>query len=567
MIRQPICILLAHVDHGKTSILDKIRGTAVTAKEAGGITQCISAYTIQLKTIKKICKNILDKKINFTIPGILFIDSPGHEAFTTLRKRGGNIADIAILVIDINEGLKPQTIESIEILKKYKTPFIIAANKIDTLSGWRPSNKPLLQNIKEQAETTQNYLDQKLYEIVGDLAKYNLNSERLDRIKDHAKEITIVPVSAKTGEGIPELLMVISGLAQKYLEDSLKTSTNSPGKATILEVTEEKGIGTTLDVIVYNGRIQKNDTILIGTLTEPIQTKVKALFEPNKKQLNQVNAACGVKISAPNIEQATAGMPIKVVKSNLEQEKQKLKSEIQEVLIETNKEGIIIKADTLGSLEALTLLLKEKNIKIKSASIGDITKKDIATASSELDELNKVIIGFNVKTLESSKEIKIITDNVIYKLIENLEKFFEQKKKELEQKQLEQITKPFKIQVLPNCIFRQSNPAIVGVEVLAGTLRTNTPVEKNNKKLTEVKAIQEEGKNISEAEKGKQVAVSLPGIIAGRQVKEKDILYSIITQEEFKKLKKFKNLLTPDEINLLKEYAEMKRKDNALWGV
>ena len=567
MIRQPICILLAHVDHGKTSIVDRIRGTAITTKEAGGITQCISAYTIQLKTIKKICKNLLDPKIKFTIPGILFIDSPGHEAFTTLRKRGGNIADIAILVIDINEGLKPQTIESIEILKKYKTPFIIAANKIDVLSGWRYSNKPLLQNIKSQAQTTQNYLDQKLYEIVGDLAKHKLNSERLDRIKDHTKEITIVPVSAKTGEGIPELLMVISGLAQKYLESTLKTETNAPGKATILEVTEEKGIGTTLDVIVHDGKIQKNDTILIGTLTEPIQTKVKALFEPNKKQLNEVHASCGVKISAPNIEQATAGMPIKVVKKNIEQEKEKLKSEIQEVLIETDKEGIIIKSDTLGSLEALILLLKGKNIKIKQASIGDITKKDISLASSELDELNKVILGFNVKTLETSKEIKILTNNVIYKLIEDLEKFIEQKNKEIEQRQLGQITKPFKIQVLPNCIFRQSNPAIVGVEVLDGTLRTNVAVEKNNKKLTVLKAIQEEGKNISEAEKGKQVAVSLPGVIAGRQVKENDLLYSIITAEEFKKLKKFKNLLTADEIELLKEYAELKRKENTLWGV
>ena len=142
-------VVLGHVDSGKTSILDKIRGTGVQGREAGGITQAIGASIIPIETIKKICGKLLDSlNIKLTLPGLLFIDTPGHAAFVNLRKRGGNLADIAILVININEGLMPQTIESINILKQYKTPFIIAVNKIDLVNGWRSQKeKSLLKSI------------------------------------------------------------------------------------------------------------------------------------------------------------------------------------------------------------------------------------------------------------------------------------------------------------------------------------------------------------------------------------------------------------------------------------
>ena len=450
MIRQPICVLLAHVDHGKTSILDSIRDSSVADKEAGGITQNITAHSIELKKIQETCGDLL-KNINLTIPGILFIDSPGHEAFTTLRKRGGNIADIAILVIDINEGAKPQTLEAIEILKNSKTPFVVALNKLDRVGGFNSNKKPILQNIKEQQDFVQTDIETKLYKIVQTLHEHGLQSERFDRVKDHTKQVAIIPCSAKTKDGLPELLMVISGLAQKFLEGSLETDLEKPAKGTILEVTEEKGIGKTLDVVIYDGKIEQNDTILIGTLDEPIKTKVKCLFKYEKSKLKEqkeVHASAGIKISAPDLDEAIPGMPLRVANEKEKEIIKELQQEIDEVTIDTDNEGIIAKADTLGSLEALISLLKDKNVKIKKAAIGNITKNDIAEASSNEDPLNQVVVGFNVKVLEESKDVKIITNEVVYKIVDDIVEYKEKKSKELESKEFENLVKPFKLKIM-----------------------------------------------------------------------------------------------------------------------
>ena len=567
-MRQLIAAFVGHVDHGKTSILDQIRGTAVVTKEAGGITQCISAWSINRETINKVCGNLLKTaKIDLTIPGILFIDTPGHEAFTTLRKRGGSIADIAVLVIDINEGLKPQTLEAIDILKTYKTPFVIAANKIDVASGFlSKKDQPLVKTLNEQQEHIQKILDERLYDLVAKLSEIGLNSDRFDRVDDFTKQIAIVPCSAKTGDGIPEVLMMISGLAQRFLEEKLVEQKD--GKGSILEIKEEKGIGKTLDVIVYAGSIKKGDQIVIAGLEKPIVTKVKGLFEPEGKKLktvNEVKAACGVKISALNVEEALVGMPIWVANDNLDEVKEEIQKEIEEVLIETEKDGIVIKADTIGSLEALTKLLKEQGIPIKKADIGDVTKKDVAAAESEKDDWNKVVVAFNVKV--GKEDIKIIHNDIIYKIIEDLVKYREEQEKLKEAKELENLVMPCKLEILKDCIFRINNPAIVGVEILAGKVRRGIPVTKSGKKLSEVKEIQSENKSVTEVESGKQVAISLPGLTVGRQIKEGDILYSDIPEEDFRKLKKLKKYLKGAEVEVLKELAEIKRKKNVVWGV
>ncbi len=572
MIRQPICVLLAHVDHGKTSILDKISGSSVASKESGGITQAISAYGISLSKIKEVCGDLLNKLTNLTIPGLLFIDSPGHEAFTTLRKRGGSIADIAIVVIDINEGIKPQTEEVLNILKSSKTPFVIAANKIDMISGWR-SNKdePLIQNISGQAESTSLDFERKLYDLVANISRFGFNSDRFDRIDDYTKKIAIIPTSAKTGEGFPELLMIISGLAQKYLEDSLKINVRGLAKGTILEVTEEKGIGKTLDTIIYDGLIKVNDNILIGNPDgEPIKTKIKSLFKIEKGKLipsDEVHASAAIKISATDLDEVISGMPIRVIDENEYEITEEIKSEIEEVLIETDNEGIIVKADTLGSLEALVNLLKQKEIKIKRAKVGDINKKDIAQASSENNELNRVIAAFNVNELESSKNVKVINHDIIYKVIDDVQDWIENRGKTLEEKDLEGLVRPFKLKFLEGHTFRKSNPAVAGVEVLAGTARTNNPITKDGNKLCDLKAMQDKGENISEAQTGMQIAASFPGVTVGRQINPGDIFYSDVPEEDFKKLKKLKKYLNSEEIETLKEIAELKRKDNLTWGI
>jgi translation initiation factor 5B len=590
-IRSPICTVEGHVDHGKTSILDRIRGTSVVTGEAGKITQAIGASIIPLSTIQKICGHLLKTlKMQFTIPGLLFIDTPGHSAFTALRKRGGNLADIAVVVIDINEGIMPQTQEAIEILKSYKTPFIIAANKIDLIKGFKHTEgKSVLELINSQELNVKAQVETKLYELIGKIHELGFESERFDRVQNYTQQIAIVPTSAVTGDGIPELLMVITGLAQKYLEECLRCDTSRQGKGIILEVKEEKGLGTTIDVILYDGNLKRNDTIVIGGLTEPIVTKIRALLEPAPlaemreqktrfKPSQQANAATGVKIAAPGLENAVAGMPlVSATTDTLEQAKEEVQKEVEEVLIETGTEGIIIKADTLGSLEAVVKLLKEKNIVVRKASIGNITKKDIAEAESvyKKDVFKSVILGFNIHVSPDALELakktkaKILTNAVIYRLLEDFEKWQEEERKRQEAKKLDLLIKPCKLRMLgKGYIFRQNNPAVFGVDVLAGELKAGTPLMKpDGTILKPVKSIQSEQETIEKAEKGKQVAVSIDGITIGRQIGEEDTLISDIPEEHFRKLKELKQYLSKEEIALLKEIAEIKRKHNPVWGV
>jgi len=572
MIRQPIIVFMGHVDHGKTSLQDSIRRTAVAKSEPGAITQCISSSKLCLKAVQDVCGKLLEKlNIKITIPGLLFIDTPGHAAFQNLRKRGGNLADIAVLVIDIKEGLKPQTIESIEILKQYKTPFVIAINKIDLITGWRTLKKPLLESINQQSENTKKDLDEKLYTIVSKLSELGFNTERFDRVEDYTKQIALIPLSAKTSEGIPELLMILTGLAQRYLEKELKIEVAGPGKATILEVKEIKGLGTTLDIILHDGTIKINDTIVIGSLEKPIVTKVKALFEPENKKLNtikQATAACGLKLSAMGLDNVLSGMPLLVANENLEEAESNIQKEVEQVIIETDKSGVIVKAESLGSLEAMINILKQSNISIRRTSIGNISKKDILEASSDSEKLNKVILGFNVEVEEEvPKDVKIITNNVIYKIIEDFLAWREEKQREIQREQMSKLTMPCKIKIVPDCVFHKSHPAIVGVEVLGGVIKIGVPLMKDKNEITHIKELQKEGKTVQEVHKGDQAAISLPKVTVDRQIKENNILYSDMSEENFKKLKELKKYLNPDEIQILKEIQVLKRKINPMWGM
>ena len=586
MLRQPILVFMGNVDVGKTQLLDTIRNTTVASKEVGGITQAIGASIIPLDTIKKICGQLLSGAAKLKVSGILTVDTPGHDAFTNLRKRGGNLADIAVLVIDINEGIKPQTLECISILKQYKTPFVIALNKIDLIPGWKSNkDKILLEDINSQSENVHLTLEKKLYEIVEKLNGQDLQSDRFDRVSDYTKQLALVPTSAKTGEGIPELLMVLMGLCQKYLSKNLLTDSKDFAKGTVLEVKEEKGLGKTLDVIIYYGKLKKNDTIVIGTLDDPIVSKVKGLFEPTPlsdmrdkrtkfKAVKEVTAAIGVKISGNGLDKAVAGMPLRASsQEGIEKVKEEIKKEVSEVVISTDKEGIIIKADSLGSLEALEKLLKENSIKIKKATIGDITKKDImdAKASFQSDPMNSVVVGFNVRILpgiNATEKVEVIKGDIIHKLIDDFKTWQDKKRKGIESKEIEFLVRPCKIKILRGYIFRQSNPAVVGVEILSGKVCTGMSLMKaDGKSITEVKSIQQDKENVKEAEKGKQVAVSLTGITIGRQVQEDTVLYSSIPETHFRKLKEFKKYLSQEEIELLKEIAKIMRKDNTVWGV
>ncbi|MBT4824832.1 translation initiation factor IF-2 [Candidatus Woesearchaeota archaeon] len=588
-LRQPIVTIMGHVDHGKTSLLDTIRHTTVTEREAGKITQAIGASIVPLQTINRICGKLLKKLgLDLTIPGLLFIDTPGHAAFSTLRKRGGSLADIAIVVVDIKEGFKPQTLEAIEILKSSKTPFILAANKVDLLPGWKKQSESILESINKQNPELVKVIETRLYEIVGKLHEMGYESERFDRIENYTKQIAIVPISAKTSEGLQELLMVLSGLTQRYMVDKLKCDVAKGARGSVLEVKEEPGLGKTADVIIYDGYIKVNDTIVIGDLNEPIVTRVRALLEPTPlsemmdkkskfKGVKQICAANGVKIAAPEMDNVIAGMPIWVVgkDDNLEELKKQIQEIIQEVIIETEKEGIIIKADAIGSLEAMISLLKDKKIPIRKAKVGNISKKDLIDAeSNEKDPFSRVILGFNVEVMQDAQpyqeesKIKVITSQIIYKIIDDYEKWREEERKRIELEGLDKLDRGAKFQILPNHTFRQSGPAIVGVDVSAGFLKSGSQLMKaDGVVITRLKSMKSGEDNVSEAKAGDQLAVALDGVTVGRQIHERDVLYVAISEEHFRKLKEFKDYLSKGEKIVLKEIAEIMRKNNPVWGV
>ncbi len=447
-VRQPIVSVLGHVDHGKTSLLDYIRGSTVAAREAGMITQHIGATEVPIEAIYAMCGPLLGGK-KFSVPGLLFIDTPGHHAFTTLRTRGGSLADLAILVVDINEGFRPQTHESITILRQYKTPFIVAANKIDAINGWQRNDDVAKNRLDSQRPIIKTLFETKLYDLIGILYDKGFESDLYFNIKDFRKSIPIIPISAKTGEGIPELLMVLVGLAQRFLEDQI-TSESGAGKGTVLEVKEDIGLGTTVDAIIYSGILKKEDTIIFGTRDEPLVTKIKALLKPKPMDeirdprerfdsVKEVHAACGIKISAPNLDLVVPGAPLRVVHGDEAELIEEIKSQSQ-VNIELDKDGLFIKADTIGSLEALVKESREKGMSIRKVEIGNVSKRDIIETVSLNNPLERVIFAFNVKILPEAKEelvkseVTVFNEDVIYTIIENYDLWVAKKKEELEKK-------------------------------------------------------------------------------------------------------------------------------------
>ncbi|MFX1578256.1 MAG: translation initiation factor IF-2 [Promethearchaeota archaeon] len=581
-LRSPIVTVLGHIDHGKTSLLDKMRGTGVQDREAAGITQHIGASFFPTETILSICGDLL-KSVNteLTIDGLLFIDTPGHEAYLNLRRRGGAIADIAILVVDINEGPLTQSYESLKILRSGKTPFLVAANKLDKVPGWR--EKPgmtLIQSIKAQGQSTQNEIDRRLYEIVGALSANGILSERFDRVKDFQKNVAIVPTSAKTGDGIPELLMVLSGLTQQYMKDRLRVS-EGPAKGAILEVREETGLGTTLDTIIYDGVLKKTDTVVVGGLDDVIVAKIRALLQPKPldeirdpkekfTHVEEVHAAAGVKIVSPDIEGAVAGAPVYAVANsqNLEEMKAKVREEVGAIRIQTDKSGIVLKTDTLGSLEAVTQFLQERNVTVRAADVGPIVKRDVieATAAGDTDPLNAVILGFNVKFAPDIEElaaefgVEVFLNEVIYRLYDEYNAWIMVKREQAKAESLGSIIRPGKIEIIPQYIFRQNKPAVVGVKV-HGVIKPRTGLmNSTGKRVGTILQIQDRSVNIDEATNGMEVAVSIRGPTVGRQIKDDDVLYVDIPDAQILAIrKKFMDDLTQPELDVYDEIVQIKR--------
>lgn len=587
-IRQPIISILAHVDHGKTTLLDYIRSSHVAAKEAGGITQHIGATEVPVSTIKSICGDLIKKwNLDIKIPGLLFIDTPGHEAFTLLRRRGGSLADLVILVVDVTEGFKPQTDEVISILKHYKTPFVVAANKIDKLSGWsKCKDCCFADSFKRQRKDVQEALEMKIYQLMGQFGERGFNSNRFDKINDYTKEIAIVPVSGLTGEGVADLLTLVTGISQKFLEKKLEVDSKGEGKGTILEVKEVKGLGTTIDVILYDGIIKKGDELIIGDPTNLIVTKVKALLKVNPmkemrvekqfKPTDEVVAASGIKISATGLNNVIAGVPLRALRegSNIEAVKKEIEKEIEDVEIETEDAGVIIRADTIGALEAMVKILNEKSVPIKKAKIGAVTKKD-AMALKGVDEKYRLIFAFNVDVMDDAEEeiknndIKVIRSEIIYRLIEDYDEYIADLKERKKEEVIASAQRPAKLRILHQFVFRQTKPAIIGFEVMGGVLTEGVKLMKpDGTEVGKVMQIQDKGENVKEAKVGVDVAVSIDGACYGRNIKETDLfLYTIINKKDYKTLMENRRLIAEHEFNVLEEIKDIMLKKDRLWDL
>lgn len=586
-LRSPIVTVLGHIDHGKTSLLDKMRGTAVNEREVGGMTQHIGASFFPTETIIEICGDLLKTvKTELTIDGLLFIDTPGHEAYLNLRRRGGAIADIAILVIDINEGPLTQTYESLKILMSGKTPFLVAANKLDKISGWRSKEgMTLAQTIAAQNSNTRTQIDNRIYEIVGALSANGITSERFDRVTDFARTVAIIPTSAKTGDGIPELLMVLAGLTQQYMKTRLRVSTG-PARGAVLEVREETGLGMTLDTIVYEGVLRKTDTVVIGTLEEPIVAKIRNLLLPKPldeirdpkerfTQVSEVSAAAGVKIVSPDIHGAVAGAPVYALGEgdDVEELKRRIHDEISAIRIQRDSSGIVLKTDTLGSLEAVTQFLQERKVQVRVADVGPIVKRDVveARAAGDADPLNAVILGFNVKMapeiddLAAEYGVQVFLNEIIFRLFDEYNAWILVKREQAKADSLSSIVRPAKIELMPEYIFRHKNPAIVGVRV-HGLLKSKTDlINSEGKRIGTILQIQDRSVAIDEATDGMEVAVSIRGPTIGRQVKDNDVLYTDVPDKHILAIRrKFQADLSRQELDVLEEIVQAKRAAGAL---
>ena len=582
-IRQPIISVLGHVNSGKTTLLDYIRGSIVVEKEAGSITQMIGATEVPLDKIKNICGDLLNTMGDIKIPGLLLIDTPGHAAFTSLRKRGGNLSDIAVLVIDIEDGVQPQTKEALEILTESKTPFLIALNKIDRLPGWKTEKMCWTENFKNQKKKLRDRLDQEIYEIMAELNEFGLVCDRFDRVDSFQKKIGIVPVSAETGEGVPELLMVLSGLSQRFLAEDLKVE-EGIGKETVLEVNEVKGLGKTIDVILYDGTIEKDDKLVLGGKNGMIETDVKALLkskpltemrrEKDFERLEKVTPAAGIKISAKKLEDVMSGSPVRAVSNEeeLEEARKEIEKALEEFSIQTVPDGTVVKADSLGSLEAVSKVFREEGIPISKAEVGKITKQDLLELKGS-EEVNKVVFGFNTSTTDSAEkfnlkhdEYQIIESEIIYELVDRYQEWKEKMEERKRQEVLGEISRPGKFRIMPEHVFRSSNPAVVGVEIVEGAVSPGSSfMTDKGERLGTIKAVQEGGESIDLAEKGDEVAVSLTNVQVGRQIAEGETYYTDIEKEDYDSIREMEEYISQNELNALDEIVSIKDKKNPRW--
>ena len=583
-LREPIVSVMGHVDHGKTTLLDRISGSVRASQEAGGITQHIGAIEVPGEVVRRLCEGVLRSE-QMHVPGLLFIDTPGHRSFETMRRRGGALADLAILVVDVREGLMPQTRESIQILRHEKTPFVIALTKIDLLAGWRkPTGRvPLLDQIAKGGPEFGRTLDQHLYEVAQQLDQIGFSTERYDRVSDFTRNVGIVPISAKSGAGIPELLALLVGLSQRFLGEEL-VLVEEGGEGTVLERSDQKGVGPVGDVIVYRGRIAVGDEIVVTGRDEPFTTRIRGIYRPAVSRtgktpkvpkldsLSSVEAAAGVYLAATGIEGALPGGLLKVVRTP--EEAAQVRSDLareSHPVAEIAESGVAIAADTLGGLEALAFECREAKIPIHEASVGPIGRPTVIRVATVKEPTHRAVLAFNVPVLPDAQPegeagpVRIFRSEVMYRVIEEYGKWREERQRALQVQRRLELVHPAKLQILPGNVFRASKPAIVGVRVIGGTLRAGVRLMRlDGTEIGMLRSLQREGTSVAQAEEGSELAAAIEGAIVGRNVQEGDLLLVAVPESAARILRK--QPLTPAETAILEEVVRVHRPESPFWG-
>ncbi|KAI3922263.1 hypothetical protein MKX01_005952 [Papaver californicum] len=583
-LRSPICCIMGHVDTGKTKLLDCIRGTNVQEGEAGGITQQIGATYFPAENIRERTRELkADAKLR--VPGLLVIDTPGHESFTNLRSRGSGLCDIAILVVDIMHGLEPQTIESLNLLKMRNTEFIVALNKVDRLYGWKTcKNAPIVKAMKMQSKDVQMEFNMRLTQIITEFKEQGLNSELYYKNKEMGETFSIVPTSAISGEGIPDMLLLLVQWTQKTMVEKLMFTNEI--QCTVLEVKVIEGLGTTIDVVLVNGVLHEGDQIVVCGMQGPIVTTIRALLTPHPmKELRikgsyihhkELKAAQGVKITAQGLEHAIAGTGLYVVgpDDDVEDIKEATMEDMKTVMSKIDKsgEGVCVQASTLGSLEALLEFLKSPavNIPVSGISIGPVHKRDVMRASVMLERKKEyaTILAFDVKVTSEARElaeesgVKIFIADIIYHLFDQFKAYIDNLKEEKKKDAAEEAVFPCLLQIMPNCVFNKKDPIVLGVDILEGILKIGTPMcipSRDFIDIGRIASIEINHKQVDTAKKGQKVAIKISSgnpeeqqKMFGRHFEMEDELVSHITRKSIDILKaNYREDLSIDEWRLV----------------
>nr|XP_033471730.1 eukaryotic translation initiation factor 5B [Epinephelus lanceolatus] len=567
-LRAPVVCVLGHVDTGKTKILDKLRHTHVQDGEAGGITQQIGATNVPKETIEEQTKMVKNfDKEDLRIPGMLIIDTPGHESFSNLRNRGSSLCDIAILVVDIMHGLEPQTLESINLLKEKKCPFIVALNKIDRLYDWKKSPETdIVATLKKQKKNTKDEFDERAKAVIVEFAQQGLNAALFYENKDPRTFVSLVPTSAHSGDGMGNLIALLVELTQTMLARRLAHCDEL--RAQVMEVKALPGMGTTIDVILINGRLREGETIIVPGVEGPIVTQIRGLLlPPPLKELRvksqyekhkEVSTAQGVKILGKDLEKTLAGLPLLVAYKDDEVPvlKDELVRELKQTLscIKLEEKGVYVQASTLGSLEALLEFLRTSKVPYAGINIGPVHKKDVMKASTMLehDPQYAVILAFDVKVERESQDmadslgVRIFSAEIIYHLFDSFTKYREDYKKAKQDEFKHIAVFPVKVRVLPQFIFNSRDPIVMGVSIEAGVLKQGTPLCVPSKGFVDigvVTSIEMNHKAVDTAKKGQEVCIKIEPIpgespkMYGRHFEATDIIVSKITRASIDALK------------------------------